>query len=150
ENLARKLAKAVAHHPGARRPRFMVLRRTCVYEDARDWRLPAETAVGGLRVFNGLFYNAAGGVDGFPTPMDTPPPRPPAATPLPPETLRDTLMFGTPEEVVARIRHYERLGVDHYCYGASFGLPHDVAMRSLELFGREVMPQFAATSAARP
>jgi flavin-dependent trigonelline monooxygenase, oxygenase component len=56
-------------------------------------------------------------------------------------------MFGTPEHVVARIRHYERLGVDHYCYGASFGLPHDVAMRSLTLFGREVMPHFTSASA---
>ena len=43
-------------------------------------------------------------------------------------------------------RNYERLGVDHYCYGASFGLPHDVAMRSLTLFGREVMPHFRPAS----
>jgi hypothetical protein len=47
--------KALADHPGARRPRFMVLRRTCVYEDARDWRLSAEIAAEDLRVFNGLF-----------------------------------------------------------------------------------------------
>jgi len=43
-------------------------------------------------------------------------------------------------------RNYERLGVDHYCDGASFGLPHDVAMRSLTLFGREVMPHFRPAS----
>jgi len=142
ENLAGKLAKAVADHPGARRPRFMVLRRTCVYEDPGDWRLPAETTLEDVRVFNGLFHNAAGVVNGFPTPMDST-----SAAALTPETLRDNLMFGTPEHVVARIRHYERLGVDHYCYGASFGLPHDVAMRSLTLFGREVMPRFTSTSA---
>jgi alkanesulfonate monooxygenase SsuD/methylene tetrahydromethanopterin reductase-like flavin-dependent oxidoreductase (luciferase family) len=69
------------------------------------------------------------------------------ATPLTLEALRDNLMFGTPDHVVARIRHYEQLGVDHYCYGASFGLPHDVAMRSLELFGRQVMPHFMASPA---
>ena len=143
ENLAGKLAKAVADHPGARPPRFMVLRRTCVYEDRKDWRLPAETALDDLRVFNGLFENAAGVVNGFPTPMDATS----RTAPLTPETLRDNLMFGTPEHVVARIRQYERLGVDHYCYGASFGLPHDMAMRSLILFGREVMPHFATTSA---
>jgi alkanesulfonate monooxygenase SsuD/methylene tetrahydromethanopterin reductase-like flavin-dependent oxidoreductase (luciferase family) len=72
-----------------------------------------------------------------------------AATPLTPETLRDNLMFGTPEQVVRRVRHYERLGVDHYCYGASFGLPHEVAMRSLELFGRAVMPHFTGAASAR-
>jgi len=145
ENLAGRLAKALADHPGARRPPFMVLRRTCVYEDARDWRLPAETAAEDVRVFNGLFYNAAGVVNGFPTPMD--PAASAAAPPLTPEVLRDNLMFGTPDQVVERIRHYERLGVDHYCYGASFGLPHDVALRSLELFGRQVMPHFTATPA---
>jgi alkanesulfonate monooxygenase SsuD/methylene tetrahydromethanopterin reductase-like flavin-dependent oxidoreductase (luciferase family) len=146
ENLAGRLAKALADHPGARRPPFMVLRRTCVYEDARDWRLPAETAAEDVRVFNGLFYNAAGVVNGFPTPMD--PAVSAAAPPLTPEVLRDNLMFGTPDQVVERIRHYERLGVDHYCYGASFGLPHDVALRSLELFGRQVMPHFTATPAS--
>ena len=145
ENLAGRLAKALADHPGARRPPFMVLRRTCVYEDARDWRLPAETAAEDVRVFNGLFYNAAGVVNGFPTPMD--PAVSAAAPPLTPEVLRDNLMFGTPDQVVERIRHYERLGVDHYCYGASFGLPHDVALRSLALFGRQVMPHFTATPA---
>jgi alkanesulfonate monooxygenase SsuD/methylene tetrahydromethanopterin reductase-like flavin-dependent oxidoreductase (luciferase family) len=55
-------------------------------------------------------------------------------------------MFGTPDQVIDRIRRYARLGVDHYCYGASFGLPHDLAMRSLELFGREVMPCFPRTT----
>jgi alkanesulfonate monooxygenase SsuD/methylene tetrahydromethanopterin reductase-like flavin-dependent oxidoreductase (luciferase family) len=145
ENLAGRLAKALADHPGVRRPPFMVLRRTCVYEDARDWRLPAETAAEDVRVFNGLFYNAAGVVNGFPTPMD--PAASAGAPPLTPEVLRDNLMFGTPDQVVERIRHYERLGVDHYCYGASFGLPHDVALRSLELFGRQVMPHFTATPA---
>ena len=145
ENLAGRLAKALADHPGARRPPFMVLRRTCVYEDARDWRLPAETAAEDVRVFNGLFYNAAGVVNGFPTPMD--PAASAGAPPMTPEVLRDNLMFGTPDQVVERIRHYERLGVDHYCYGASFGLPHDVALRSLELFGRQVMPHFTATPA---
>lgn len=147
ENLAGRLAKALADHPGARRPTFMVLRRTCVYEDARDWRLPAETAAEDVRVFNGLFYNAAGVVNGFATPMD-PTASDGAAPPLTPEVLRDNLMFGTPERVVERIRHYERLGVDHYCYGASFGLPHAVALRSLELFGRQVMPHFTATPAS--
>lgn len=146
ENLAGRLARALADHPGVRRPPFMVLRRTCVYEDAREWRLPAETAAEDVRVFNGLFYNAAGVVNGFATPME-PAASESTAPALTPEVLRDNLMFGTPEQVVERIRHYERLGVDHYCYGASFGLPHDVAIRSLELFGRQVMPHFGAPPA---
>ena len=43
-------------------------------------------------------------------------------------------MFGTPEQVVARLRECQAAGVDQFCYGASFGLPHDMALRSLELF----------------
>jgi alkanesulfonate monooxygenase SsuD/methylene tetrahydromethanopterin reductase-like flavin-dependent oxidoreductase (luciferase family) len=142
ENLAGKLARAVADHPGAPRPRFMVLRRTCVYDRAEDWRIPAAAALEDARIFNGLFYNAAGVVNGFPTPMDA---EGRAGTPPPPtaETLHRSLMFGTPEQVVARLRHYQRLGVDEYCYGPSVGVPHAFAMRSLELFGREVMPHFA-------
>jgi alkanesulfonate monooxygenase SsuD/methylene tetrahydromethanopterin reductase-like flavin-dependent oxidoreductase (luciferase family) len=52
-------------------------------------------------------------------------------------------MFGTPDEVAARLRHYEALGVDLYCYGASFGLPREMALRSLTLFAEAVMPRFA-------
>ena len=61
-----------------------------------------------------------------------------------PETIRDSMVFGTPEQVIARLKQYQAAGVDQFCYGASFGLPHDVAMRSLELFITEVMPHFAS------
>ena len=57
------------------------------------------------------------------------------------------MVFGTPEQVVAKLRQYAAVGVDQFCYGASFGLPHDVAMRSLELFITEVMPHFASQPA---
>ena len=60
-----------------------------------------------------------------------------------PETIRDSLMFGTPDQVIVRLKDYEAAGVDNFCYGASFGLPHEIAMRSLELFIGAVMPHFA-------
>ena len=56
-------------------------------------------------------------------------------------------MFGTPEQVVARLRECQAAGVDQFCYGASFGLPHDMALRSLELFITEVMPHFVSRPA---
>ncbi len=61
-----------------------------------------------------------------------------------PERVRDGMVVGTPEQVVARLQHYAAAGVDQFCYGASFGLPHDDAMRSLDLFITEVMPHFTA------
>jgi len=57
--------------------------------------------------------------------------------------MRTNMMFGTPDEIVAKLRQYEAAGVDVFTYNASFGLPHDVAVRSLKLFAHEVMPRFA-------
>ena len=57
------------------------------------------------------------------------------------------MVFGTSEQVIARLTQYRAAGVDQFCYGASFGMPHDVAMRSLELFIVDVMPHFASQPA---
>jgi alkanesulfonate monooxygenase SsuD/methylene tetrahydromethanopterin reductase-like flavin-dependent oxidoreductase (luciferase family) len=146
EHLAGKLRAAVAANPGRPRPRFMVLRTTCVYDDPDGWRVPVRVAQEHLRVFDGLFHNAGGVVDGFPTPLE--PDEYLARGGLTSEAIRANLVFGTPEEVVARLSRYAAAGVDLYCYGASFGLPHDLALRSLELFATKVMPHFAEPSRA--
>ena len=52
-------------------------------------------------------------------------------------------MFGTPEEVIAKLKDYEALGVDAFIYYASMGLGREEQKRSLELFCSEVMPSFA-------
>ena len=51
-------------------------------------------------------------------------------------------MFGTPDEVISKLKFYEACGVDNFCYGASFGLPFERTTRSLQLFISEVMPHF--------
>ena len=61
-----------------------------------------------------------------------------------PERVRDGMVVGSPEQVVAKLKQYAAVGVDQFCYGASFALPHDVAMRSLELFITDVMPHFTS------
>jgi alkanesulfonate monooxygenase SsuD/methylene tetrahydromethanopterin reductase-like flavin-dependent oxidoreductase (luciferase family) len=66
------------------------------------------------------------------------------------QPLRANLMFGTPAEVIAKLRRYEAFGVDNFCYSASYGLPMDVQKRSLQLFIDEVMPAFAAVPAGVP
>lgn len=67
---------------------------------------------------------------------------------MPPRPLRlrrpfPNLLFGTPEEVVAKLRRYEETGVDHFTCYASLGLGLKEQKRSLELFVEEVMPAFA-------
>jgi alkanesulfonate monooxygenase SsuD/methylene tetrahydromethanopterin reductase-like flavin-dependent oxidoreductase (luciferase family) len=57
-------------------------------------------------------------------------------------TLAHHLMFGTPDEVIAKLRPYETLGVDQFTYYASLGLGMKEQKRSLELFCKEVIPAF--------
>ncbi len=57
--------------------------------------------------------------------------------------LHDNLMFGTPDQVIAKLNLYAELGVDEFTYYASLGLGQVEQKRSLELFINEVMPAFA-------
>ena len=51
-------------------------------------------------------------------------------------------MFGTPDEVIAKLKPYEALGVDQFTYYASLGLGLKEQKRSLKLFCNEVIPAF--------
>jgi alkanesulfonate monooxygenase SsuD/methylene tetrahydromethanopterin reductase-like flavin-dependent oxidoreductase (luciferase family) len=51
-------------------------------------------------------------------------------------------MIGTPDEVIARLRHYEALGVDEFSLWADNSLTHEEKKRSLELFIEHVIPAF--------
>jgi flavin-dependent trigonelline monooxygenase, oxygenase component len=127
--------------PGARRPRFLMLRRTCVYRRAEDWRIPVEASLNHSRRFETLFRNIGGVENGFAVPTDLTQLAERAEYRA--DAIRDAMMFGTPAEVVAKLRSYEAAGVDQFCYGANFGLEPATALRSLELFITEVMPHFA-------
>ena len=47
------------------------------------------------------------------------------------------------EDVIAKLKRYEALGVDDFIYYASMGLGQKQQKSSLELFCREVLPAFA-------
>jgi hypothetical protein len=53
-------------------------------------------------------------------------------------------MFGTPDEVIVKLRRYEAIGVDYFNYSASFGMPPAEQTKSLRLFIDEVMPAFTS------
>lgn len=57
-------------------------------------------------------------------------------------TLEMVQMAGTPDEVIAKLKLYEALGVDAFIYYASLGLCHAEQKRSMDLFCREVIPAF--------
>jgi alkanesulfonate monooxygenase SsuD/methylene tetrahydromethanopterin reductase-like flavin-dependent oxidoreductase (luciferase family) len=59
------------------------------------------------------------------------------------ELVRDTLAFGSPDTVAAKIETMRAMGVGQILCWMSFGgLPQDKVRRSMELFAREVMPRF--------
>jgi alkanesulfonate monooxygenase SsuD/methylene tetrahydromethanopterin reductase-like flavin-dependent oxidoreductase (luciferase family) len=136
-----QLDEAIAAHPDASHPKFAIMRHTSLYKDAagRDAAIRAIQSV--LGQFENLFRNLGDVTNGFPKQI-----------PLEELTDRDqynadmleqNLMFGSPAEVIAKLRRYEALGVDDFIYYASMGLGQKQQKRSLELFCQEVLPAFA-------
>ena len=58
-------------------------------------------------------------------------------------------MLGTPDEVIAKLKPYEALGVDYFCYCASYHLPIAEQKKSLRLFIDEVLPAFQEAEPVR-
>jgi alkanesulfonate monooxygenase SsuD/methylene tetrahydromethanopterin reductase-like flavin-dependent oxidoreductase (luciferase family) len=52
------------------------------------------------------------------------------------------LLCGTPDEVLEQIRKYEDVGADQIVFGLPVDMPLDVAIESVQLFGKHVLPQF--------
>jgi alkanesulfonate monooxygenase SsuD/methylene tetrahydromethanopterin reductase-like flavin-dependent oxidoreductase (luciferase family) len=136
---------ALKKHPQPIRPSFLTMRHTCVYSKPSDWELPIQSVIRQSARFENLFKNLGGVTNGFTEPVDL------AAlgnrAEYAPDLLRENLMFGTPNEVIAKLRRYEALGVDYFNYSASYGLPHAEQKASLRLFIDEVMPAFQASAA---
>ena len=52
------------------------------------------------------------------------------------------LLCGTPEEVCEQLKAYERVGCDQLVFGFPNNLNHEESLECIELFGREVIPEF--------
>ncbi len=51
--------------------------------------------------------------------------------------------IGTPEQCVAKIKGLQEQGIEYFgCNFAMGGIPQDKVLRSMALFGKEVMPHF--------
>ena len=136
-----QLDESIAKHPDSSRPTFALMRHTALYENTagRDAAITAIQTV--LGQFENLFRNLGDVHNGFPKQI-------PLAELTDREQynanmLEENLMFGSPEEVIAKLKRYEALGVDEFIYYASLGLGQKEQKRSLELFCNEVMPAFS-------
>ena len=57
------------------------------------------------------------------------------------------IIVGTPEQCIEKMKRYVDIGVDELiCYKQFGHLSHPSIMRSLDLIGREVMPEIEAYS----
>jgi alkanesulfonate monooxygenase SsuD/methylene tetrahydromethanopterin reductase-like flavin-dependent oxidoreductase (luciferase family) len=136
-----RLDEALANNPGKPRPIFAMMRHTVVYDRKEDWEMPVKAAQRQLSQFETLFKNLGDVNNGFPKKADL------SAIAnrdeYNPKVLHENLMFGTPDQVIAKLKPYRELGVDQFTYYASLGLGMKAQKRSLELFIKEVMPAFA-------
>lgn len=140
-----KFLQALADNPDRPRPRFLMLRRACVYEDPGDWEIPVRASIDYGRHFENLFKNIGTVRNGFPQPVEFEAVA--NRDEYKADNVRENMLFGTPDEVIEKLRLYEECGVDLFCYGSNFGLPWPACRRSLELFIERVMPYFAEREA---
>lgn len=138
--LGEKFKKALANNPGVKRPRFLLQRRTCVYENPDDWKVPVEANLKFARSFETLFQNIGGVKNGFAEQADLATIRNRDEFTI--DAVRRNFVFGTPDEVIEKLRLYEEAGADIYAYSATFGMDWRTTFRSLELFIERVMPAF--------
>ena len=136
-----RLDAAMAKHPGKPRPTFAMMRHTAVYDRKDDWMVPIRAAQRQLGQFENLFKNLGDVKNGFPKEVELA--EIANRSEYDPKMLSENLMFGTPDEVIAKLKPYQALGVDEFTYYASLGLGLKEQKRSLELFIKEVMPAFA-------
>ena len=136
-----RMAEAVAANPGKKHPTMAMMRQTALYDRKADWMVPVRAAQRVLSQFENLFKNLGDVENGFPKsiPLEQLGNR----AEYDPEMLSRNLMFGTPDEVIAKLKLYEALGVDEFIYYASLGLGHAEQKRSMDLFCKEVIPAFA-------
>ena len=140
ETYMARMAEAMANNPGKKRPTMAMMRHTALYDRKEDWMVPVRAAQRQLSQFENLFKNMGDVENGFPRsiPFDQLGNR----AEYDPEMLTRNLMFGTPDEVIAKLKQYEAIGVDEFIYYASLGLGHEEQKRSMELFCKEVIPAF--------
>jgi flavin-dependent trigonelline monooxygenase, oxygenase component len=132
--------------PHKARPRFLTMRHTAVYSRPDHWERPVDAVTKFSALFENLFKNLGDVIDGFAEAVDLGGLS--NRSDYSPRLLHENLMFGTPDEVVRKLKRYEALGVDYFNYSASFGMPHAEQKESLKLFIDEVMPAFAQTKPA--
>lgn len=135
-----QLDEAIAKHAPHRPPIFAIMRHTALYEDNAGRTAVIEAVQKSMGMFENLFRNLGDVVEGFPKviPVEQLAER----EQYDPDMLEQNLMLGSPDDVIAKLKQYEEIGVDEFVYMASMGLGQKEQKKSLELFCQYVIPAF--------
>ena len=131
---------ALANNPGSRRPIFATMRYTAACDREDDVEIALEAVMRQTGRFENLFKDLGDVDNGFAEEIDLVDLN--SRHEFDRAAMRQNLMFGTPDQIIAKLKPHQDLGVDHFTYCASFGLGLKQQKRSLELFINEVMPAF--------
>lgn len=134
------LDEAIAKADNGFKPIFSMMRHTAVYDNNADRQIALDAIRLVLGQFENLFRNTGDVKNGFPKqiPLDELEGR----EQYDPTMLEENLMFGSPDEVIEKLKRHEALGVDEFIYYASMGMDMDAQKRSMKLFCDRVMPAF--------
>lgn len=140
-SLMERFNAACANHPDIPRPQIMMLMHTFVGEDGQE----VDAAVDDMRrfycYFSKWFKNEKPINQGFIESLND---DDLAMFPnYAPELIKQNLVIGTPEDVIARLKGYEALGYDQYSFWIDSHMDFERKKKSLELFINKVMPAFA-------
>ena len=120
--------------------RFAMMRHTSVYDNEQDRSATISAIRNVLGRFGNLMLKKGNVVNGFPDhiPLE----ELDGNVRVDPKMLEENLMFGSPDQVIEKLKKYESIGVDAFIYYASMGLGLEEQKRSLQLFIDKVMPEF--------
>lgn len=134
-----RMDHAVAQAGLSGRPRMTAMRYSAVWHDDREADLYIRSVQRQAGQFENLFKQIGKVDNGFAEAIDLDALA--HRDEYRPETLRENLMFGTPDEVIAKLKRYEAIGTD-FMYCSSYGAPIAAQKLSLQRFIDGVMPAF--------
>ena len=120
--------------------KWAMMRHSAVYETEADKQEALDAVRSVLAMFGNLMTKTGKVINGFPqkVPLESLS----GNVRVDPDMLAENLMFGSPDEVIEKLKLYENIGVDSFIYYASMGLGLEAQKKSLALFIDKVMPAF--------
>jgi alkanesulfonate monooxygenase SsuD/methylene tetrahydromethanopterin reductase-like flavin-dependent oxidoreductase (luciferase family) len=110
-----------------------MVRNLYVSKDRKDLEQKAELLYENHKRFTNLFETDGTIDQGVVRPIDVP---------ISVEEAAKNTIFGTPDEVIERLKAHEELGIDIIHVNMAFGADHADITKCQELFAEEVMPEF--------